>query len=465
VVIDKRLSGEEIRRAKVAKAMHRASHIPYKMLVAGCNNGCYFNVGLVGQDFKNAVILFGKCNACVEGNMKAPQVKTSESAPANKIGSAIAMDLHPMANTSLGGSKWILYAVDEKTGYILMYGLKDKSTDSVNNGIRNIVAEISSYGHRVERILFDNEAGFNACALYVRERKILPLYTPSGLHNRLIERYTQTINNKVRILEVDLPFMMPSYLGAETIFAAKDSINKTICYKSGKSRTPYELMTGIKPVLSETKFGSTGLAYVNRPDTGDRSEWGVYLSEKKTGSYRVYIPSRRQIYSVRKFVASDSYPLSWGWKRRTTLLDNGRIKEIEDEIASSVMNRADMNAERINRIKIEVDNMDKKEMNSRPYGERMEYDVSKNVGHNIYKEDNQILDVMKEPKELLFEDENIDLNLENEVRLTDAQELVEDIGIKDVYIEEVKPLRRSQRIKEHRTYSIRHFFDLIKPRN
>ena len=91
-----------------------------------------------------------------------------------------------------------------------MYGLKDKSTDSVNNGIRNIVAEILSYGHRVESIFFDIEAVFNACALYVRERKILPLYTPSGLHNRLIERYTQTINNKVRILEADLPFIMPN---------------------------------------------------------------------------------------------------------------------------------------------------------------------------------------------------------------------------------------------------------------
>jgi len=107
---------------------------------------------------------------------------------------------------------------------------------------------------------------------------------------------------------------------AETIFAARDSVNRTICYKSGKNRTPWELMTNEKPTLNKIKYGSTGLAYVNRPDSGDRSEWAVYISEKKTVIYRVYIPSRRQIYSVRKFVVSNSYPLSWGVERKDNIV-------------------------------------------------------------------------------------------------------------------------------------------------
>ena len=122
------------------------------------------------------------------------------------------MDLHPMRHTTLGGSNWILYAVDEKSGYIMMCGMKDKTTASVEKAIMSVVSEINGYGHKVDQILFDNEATFNSAADYVRRMSIEPMSTPTGLHNRLIERYTQTISNKARALEADIPFVMPDYL-------------------------------------------------------------------------------------------------------------------------------------------------------------------------------------------------------------------------------------------------------------
>ena len=50
---------------------------------------------------------------------------------------------------------------------------------------------------------------------------------------------------------------------------------------------------------------------------------------------RVYIPSRRMIYVVRKFISSDKYPLWWGLSKRQTLVDGGRYENHK-------MNRDDM---------------------------------------------------------------------------------------------------------------------------
>jgi len=337
LVQDKHLSGEEIARAKKARKLHRCLHITYKALKIGLENGCYIdNMSLTGEDVSNAETLFGRCLACAEGCMKAPRSPQSESKPSAKIGSRLAMDLHPMKHTTLGGSNWILYAVDEKSGYVMMCGMKDKTTTSVEKAVLSIVSEVNGYGHKVDQILFDNEATFNSVADYVRRMSIEPLSTPTGLHNRLIERYTQTISNKARALEADVSFVMPNYLRGETLFAAKDSINKSIGFKSGKYHTPYELMIGRKPSLPMHKYGSTGMAFTPRQDRpDDRSEWCVFMSEKSNGNYRVYIPARRDIYSVRRFDVAEAYPLSWGWKRRSTLIEGGMIYGNEDALVET----------------------------------------------------------------------------------------------------------------------------------
>jgi len=51
------------------------------------------------------------------------------------------------------------------------------------------------------------------------------------------------------------------------------------------------------------------------------------LEQKVSGSYKVYIPSRRLVYSVRKFVHTKSYSLLYGWKRREQLVYNDKEYE------------------------------------------------------------------------------------------------------------------------------------------
>jgi len=197
-----------------------------------------------------------------------------------------------------------------------------------------MVAEIFSYGHVVKEILFDNEAVFNAARDYVRERGIQPFYTPSGLHNNLSERYTQTLKRKVLALEASLSYEVPDFLKLETMMAAKRSCNKTPGFKSGVNHTPHSLMTNRKPRLDRFKYGDIGLAYTARLDTpGVVAEWSMMIEEFSTGNFKVYIPSRQRTFSVVKFEPTGTLPVEWGWKHRVTLVDNDIMKKITGEMS------------------------------------------------------------------------------------------------------------------------------------
>ena len=251
-------------------------HISEPKLALVLDSGCFNNYfGLCGKDVLNAIMLFGKCSACAEGKMKAPKKISSKSQPASKVGERLAADIWALGCVSLGGNNCILKLVDEKSAYIILVPMKNKTNTIVEEALRVAIAEVNSYGHRVREILFDNEIVFNSVGTYLRERSIVPLYTPSGLHNNLSERYTQTVKRKKAVLEAALKFELPEYLIAETLMAAVRSCNKSIGFKSGRYNIPYSLMRGSKPNLDRYSYGSTGIAYTNRLDTpGIKAEWG-----------------------------------------------------------------------------------------------------------------------------------------------------------------------------------------------
>jgi len=163
----------------------------------------------------------------------------------------------------------------------------------------------------------------------VRSKGIVPLYTPSGLHNNLSERYTQTVKTKKRILLAALPYVLPKFLHFEALLSAARSCNISLNHKSGDTKTPYFLMKKRRPDIDEYSFGTVGLAYVIRADNRDvRGEMSVMLEQKGSGSYRVYIPTRKLVYSVRRFepLRSNSYPLQWNWERKEEIKLEGKLE-------------------------------------------------------------------------------------------------------------------------------------------
>jgi hypothetical protein len=143
--------------------------------------------------------------------------------------------------------------------------------------------------------------------------------TPAGLHEKRAERYIRTFKERKAAIQASLPYIIPAELEAELSVHTAFTINNTPNKVSG-NKTPWEIMTGRKPKLPKYYFGQTGLFYTKRSDQPDmRAEWGIFIGLREDGvnNLRAHIPTRRTIYSRRKFVPMVGYPPEWGFLPRT----------------------------------------------------------------------------------------------------------------------------------------------------
>jgi hypothetical protein len=96
------LSAQQKERAKEARELHNALGYPGdKALCKALENGNLVPTRVTCQDVKNAKLLLGPCIACLQGKMRAPAEKSSDSPPAEKIGDNVHMDIIPVP-TSIG---------------------------------------------------------------------------------------------------------------------------------------------------------------------------------------------------------------------------------------------------------------------------------------------------------------------------------------------------------------------------
>ena len=162
-----RLTMEERERAMRARRFHaRQGHPGNDVLCDALDHGVFQEAeGLTGRDVKNAEKLYGPCEVCAEAKMTAPDEPKSQHAPAERVGQALYIDLHAIAKdsrASIGGHRVFLIGTDEKSGYPFKAGLASKTQKSVCEGLDSIIDDFNQYGHRVESIIFDNEAVFIA---------------------------------------------------------------------------------------------------------------------------------------------------------------------------------------------------------------------------------------------------------------------------------------------------------------
>ena len=87
--------------------------------------------------------MHGPCPHCIEGKMRLSKEKTSISPPANEIGEHLHGDLIILRNKSIGGHNFILFLVDEKSGYCIGVPLGNKSKKSIEDAMIDIVKEFN----------------------------------------------------------------------------------------------------------------------------------------------------------------------------------------------------------------------------------------------------------------------------------------------------------------------------------
>ena len=293
-----------------------------KSLGDAFEHGCFDGCNLTRADLANAYKLFGPFPACMEEKFKLEPEPEPDNVSVPDIGHTLCTDVFFHKVPTLGGNTIVIVAIDQKSGAILHATVKRKTAECVEEGIMRIVGAMNKYGHKVMRIVFDDEAVFVAMEERLAKRNLECTYTPAGKHNKRVERAIQELKSKMRCIKASLPYALPALLNGELMVAAMTAMNATPNTRSGPSTTPYELITHRKPLLKPHVFGQVGLCESRRADSPDtKAEWGIYMgaTSNLAGHMRIYIPSRGHVYSRRSFKRYDSIPAEWNFKPRLSM--------------------------------------------------------------------------------------------------------------------------------------------------
>lgn len=337
------LNQHERARAHEARDLHiRMGHPGDEAQENMVNHGLIPGINLTSKDFENADRLLGRCTSCILGKMQAPTEETRLDEDLNmKVGEIIYVDLQQPRGKgpSLGGNTQMLLARDRRSALIMSVAMKNKTKESIANACMQLVSYMKSCGHTTRLFVFDSEPTLLATKPLLEKEGLQCRYTPAGLHNKVIERATLDVKRRMRCMENDLLYQLPDILYFELMNAAITCINSVPNDMTGPTMTPYQLVTGVRPAAKAYKFGQTGVCYSPRKDTPEqRAEWCIMIDHvaDTPGNYRVYIPTRQDMYSRRKFVAHDTYPPEWGFRPRIQIMSNRPIPSVQPMDASEI---------------------------------------------------------------------------------------------------------------------------------
>ncbi|UYV77314.1 hypothetical protein LAZ67_15000474 [Cordylochernes scorpioides] len=254
------------------------------------------------------------CEVCLKGKQtrlpfqKESFTKTRE--PLELVHSDIC---GPMRTKSLGGALYFSTFIDDFSGFIFTFIMKSRSEVFKGFRIFKNYAEKQT-GKRLKCIRNDNAPEYLSKEFkdYLEGegigRQLSVEYTPQ--QNGVAERANRTLLDMTRcfMIEGDLP----ETLWAELIHTSTYIRNR--CPKLNECKTPHELFTKRKPVVSHLKIiGSKSFAVNNRPN---RSKFAPRSEEYKLIGY---------------FTESKAYRL---WKPGTrTIIKSSDVRFIEPELS------------------------------------------------------------------------------------------------------------------------------------
>ena len=251
-----------------------------------------------------------ECAVCTQGKMcQFRNRKPDERAKAAL--NFVHCDLTgPISPEARDGFKYTLCFVDDYTGIIMVYFLKQKS-DTVE-ATKKFLADTAPYG-KIKRIRSDNGGEFSNKAFrsLLRENTIKhETSCPYSPHqNGSAERAWRSLFEMARclLLESKLPKQFWTY----ALMTSAHIRNR--CFNARLGKTPYEALVGNRPDISHMQvFGSTCYAYVqNAKKLEARSKKGIFVGyDKESPSYLVYFPESNKIERVRcvKFFQTDNSP-------------------------------------------------------------------------------------------------------------------------------------------------------------
>ncbi len=244
------------------------------------------------------------CDACVQGKLHRCSFPNSGAKRASEPLGLVHSDVCGKINTkSCGGAEYFLTFTDDKTRYVWVYPLKQKSEVFSRFLEWKAVAEKSS-GHELKTLRTDNGGEFTSTEFenYLKsdgvKHELTVPKTPE--QNGVAERLNRTLVEAVRAMLVQSK--LPPTFWVEALSTAVYLHNRSPT-KSVANMTPFEAWTGVKPDVKHLRsFGCIVYAHIpkdERKKLDPKAKKCVLLGYgTETKGYRLYDPqSSRVIYS------------------------------------------------------------------------------------------------------------------------------------------------------------------------
>jgi len=311
---------EEQKRALEARQLHLIMRHPNdQVLVKALDLGSFANCGLTASDIRNAAIIYGPCEACLSGKMTSPTNPSSSTVPVLDIGSRLHVDPVEYTSQTMGGNKFCLIAVDEKSDFVTGLNMKHSTAGHISQALVNIFSKFNSFGHKIRHVLSDHGSNLVAAAVDMGLMGVTMATSVPGQHTKRVERKIRTIKDRERAVLSSLPYKLPEELYGELRANVIESLNM-LPSSSCPGRSPLETVTGVKPdlsMISQAPFGTVGLFYdyTHQGGTAPRAEYGIVVGwhHGTKRAVRAYFPGRKKVMVRQKFTVLGAIPPEWGW--------------------------------------------------------------------------------------------------------------------------------------------------------
>ena len=240
-----------------------------------------------------------KCGTCAKGKMSQYRNRRAD-ARATKPLELVHSDLSgPITPLSRENSRYVISFVDDFSGYISLYFLKNKSDAA--NATEKFLADVSPIG-MVKTIRTDNGGeyvGSNFKNLMVANKIKHEFSSPDSPHqNGTVERNWRSLFDMTRCMLINSK--LPKFLWNYALRASAYTRNR--CYIERTKTTAYELFMSRKPnVSSMHEFGTVCFAYMQRQTKlNPRSEEGIFIGYcPSSPAYLIYFPDNNEVKRVR----------------------------------------------------------------------------------------------------------------------------------------------------------------------
>ena len=259
---------EEVKRATQARELHHfLSHPNDQALKSTLDQGhLSHHTHLTSQDVDLMTKFYGSCMACTIGKLHNSDLHvTSLSPPSTKIGQCVFFDLQQLSTPSIGGNHQAIISIDDRSGFISVFGSKSKDHHDIMDSMEQIIASYNARGHHITAFCSDSEAICLSLATPLGLYHAHITHTTPDAHCHKVERAIQQIDQKAIAILESLPYFLPPKLILYLKKYCADCINLTCSSTQHPASTPYVLFHGTKPQLNShpskalTAFGTVCL--------------------------------------------------------------------------------------------------------------------------------------------------------------------------------------------------------------